>query len=451
MNQTLFWLLIIGLQLVCLVIAYLASKKQTTRSDYYLAGRTMPFFPLLMTFVATQVGGSLILGSAEDAYYKGWEIIFYPLGAICGFFLLATFLGRRLAALPVSTVAQIFEYSYGSKNLKKLASLLSIVTLFMITVAQVLASQKFLAALHIDHPVWFLAFWTIVFIYTMWGGLAGIAGIDVVQASFFIVVFAASLFDVFATKSITQLDLSALSSAGSLDPHIWISWFLMPCLFMLIEQDMAQRCFSAKTPAVVRRAALGSALLIFLICIVPISFGLLGKAGGIEVPQGHSVLITLVQAMTSPTLTAAVACAVMMAIISTAVSLIHSISSNLTQDFQPTTTSTPRQLMVSRLVTLAIGFAALFVSTYFDNIVSLVIQSYELSVACLFVPVLMSLLKKQNGPLPATLAIAFGAASFLLFRIIDAPIPKELIELSASAIGFALGQTFQSKERSPCS
>lgn len=451
MNSPLFWLLIIGLQLACLFIAYRASKKQTTRSDYYLAGRKMPFFPLLMTFVATQVGGGLILGSAEDAYHKGWEIIFYPLGAISGFLLLATFLGKRLAALPVATVAQIFEHSYGSKNLKRIASLLSIVTLFMITVAQVLASQKFLLALGVDHPVWFAAFWGVVFVYTMWGGMAGIAGIDVVQASFFIVVFAASLFYVFANTSVAQLDFSTLSSSQTLDSSVWVSWFLMPCLFMLIEQDMAQRCFSAKTPTVVRRAAIGSAILIFLICIVPISIGLLGRAGGIAVTQGHSVFITLVQALTSPMVTAAVACAVMMAIISTAVSLIHSISSNLTQDFQATTESTPRQLMVSRFVTLGVGFAALFVSRYFDNIVGVLIQSYELSVACLFVPVLMSLLKKQNGSLPASLAIAFGATAFGLFRLIEAPIPKEIIELAASAVGFAIGQALQPKSRPTCS
>lgn len=439
MNVILFWSLLVCLQLLCLFIAYKSSKKQKNRSDYYLAGRTMPFFPLLMTFVATQVGGGLILGSAEEAYHIGWEIIFYPLGAVSGFLLLATFLGRRLSALPVATVAQIFEVYYGSKKLKRVASLLSILTLFMITVAQVLASQKFLAALHVDEPVFFAMFWVVVFVYTMWGGLGGIAGIDVVQASFFIIVFAASLFDVFATQPLSQLDFSALSSAGNLDSGVWTSWFLMPCLFMLIEQDMAQRCFSARTPAVVKKAALTSALVIFVICIVPISFGLLGKMNGTVVPQGHSVFITLVQALTSPSMTALVACAVMMAIISTAVSLIHSISSNLTQDFQTKTTNSQRQLFISRLVTLGVGMAALFVSRYFDNIVVVLMYSYELSVACLFVPVLMSLLSKQRGPLPAALAISFGAATFVALRFLDTPVPKELLELLASGVGFALG------------
>jgi len=121
------------------------------------------------------------------------------------------------------------------------------------------------------------------------------------------------------------------------------------------------------------------------------------------------------------------------------VSLIHSISSNLTQDFKLVSGSGKKQVALSKAVTLGIGFAALFVSSYFENIVGVLIQSYELSVVCLFVPVLASLLKKQSSSLPAALAISFGAASFILFRYIDAPLPREILELIASAIGFGLG------------
>jgi hypothetical protein len=61
----------------------------------------------------------------------------------------------------------------------------------------------------------------------------------------------------------------------------------------------------------------------------------------------------------------------------------------------------------------------------------------------------MSLLKKQHGPAPAALAIAFGAATFFAFRLIEAPIPRELLELAASATGFAIGSFYQ--PRTQCS
>lgn len=379
------------------------------------------------------------MGSAEEAYRCGWKIIFYPMGAISGFFLLSSSFGRRLAGLPVSTVAQIFEVVYGAKVLKKVASILSMITLLMITVAQVLASQKFLACFHLDSSIWFFLFWTIIFLYTMWGGMGGIASIDMIQASYFLIAFGMGAFMLVLKSGISWNSLWFQSDLNAEGGFPLVSWFLMPCLFMLIEQDMAQRCFSARSPDVIKKAALGSAILIFMVSLIPIVFGLVGRIRGIPVPMESSVLLSIVQATTSPFISAAVACAILMAIISTAVSLIHSISSNLTQDFEFSWSKGPLQVWYSKGLTLGIGLTALGISYFFNSIVDVLIQSYELSVVCLFVPVLMALFQKRGNPASATFAIAFGAGAFLICRFISLPFPREVIEIVASAAGYWLG------------
>jgi SSS family solute:Na+ symporter len=439
MSHVWFWSILAGLQSICLFVGFQASKKHRSQSDYYLAGKSLTFFPLLMTFVATQVGGGLILGSAEEAYRYGWKIIFYPMGAISGFFLLSSSLGRRLAGLPVSTVAQIFEVVYGSKSLKKVASILSMITLLMITVAQVLASQKFLACFQLGNSIWFFLFWIIVFLYTMWGGMEGIASIDVIQASYFLIALGISALFLVIKSDISWNSLWLQSNLTPNGEFPLVGWFLMPCLFMLIEQDMAQRCFSARSPGIIKRAALGSAILIFVVSLIPILFGLIGRNKGITVPQGSSVLLSIIQATTSPFISATVACAIMMAIISTAVSLIHSISSNLTQDFEFSWSKGPFQVWFIKGLTLGIGLLALGISYFFNNIVDVLIQSYELSVVCLFFPVLMSLFQKRGNPTSATLAITFGAGAFLFCRIIPIPFPREIFEIMTSIVGYGLG------------
>ena len=100
-----------------------------------------------MTFVATQIGGGLVLGAAEEAYQFGWTVLLYPLGACLGFVVLALGVGKNLARFQVSTVAEFFEVVYRSPLLKKMASLLSITSLFMILMAQVIASRKFMVSL----------------------------------------------------------------------------------------------------------------------------------------------------------------------------------------------------------------------------------------------------------------------------------------------------------------
>src|SRR5262245_61831723 len=96
MNIPLFLILLFCLQCFYWLLGHFASKKLKDRDDYYLAGRKISIFPLMMTFLATQVGGGVVLGAAEEAYLFGWTVLFYPLGAVLGLIILGAGLGRRL-------------------------------------------------------------------------------------------------------------------------------------------------------------------------------------------------------------------------------------------------------------------------------------------------------------------------------------------------------------------
>lgn len=107
----------------------------------------------------------------------------------------------------------------------------------------------------------------------------------------------------------------------------------MPLLFMVIEQDMGQRCFAGASPKIVSRASFLAGIFTMIVCIVPVFFGSLANATNLQVPPQGSVLMTMIANTTSPFVTALVGCAVLAAIISTATSLINAISSNLSSDF----------------------------------------------------------------------------------------------------------------------
>lgn len=453
MDIPLFIFVLFALQIICLVAGKFATKNMKTEKDYFLAGKEVKFFPLMMTFIATQVGGGLVLGSAEEAYKYGWAVLLYPMGACLGLLLLASGIGKKLAQFEVSTVAQLFEVVYKSSFLKKVASLLSILSLFMVLVAQVIASKKFMVSLGVTGNELFLVFWGLVVLYTVIGGLKAVVSIDIIQALFFIVVFFAGLGFVLYTQNWT---LGEMASTGFLGEHFDFDttklsgWLLMPLLFMVIEQDMAQRCFAAKSSKVVTKAAKWSAILTMIICVIPVFFGVLGKSQGIEVIAGSSVFMTVVEALTNPIFTAFIGCAVLMAVISTAISLMNAVSSNVTQDFNLAIFKNIQNVQKSRLITCLIGIGSLFVSFYFTNIVDLMIQSYELSVCCLFVPVFIALFKSSGNKTSAALAIGFGAMGFFLFRFVDIGLPKEIAGVLLSATGYGIGEILaciQSRQR----
>lgn len=434
MNIGLFIAFVFILQMICLYVASLYTKNLKNNEDYFLASKSLRFYPLMMTFVATQVGGGLVLGSAEEAYTYGWTVLLYPLGAALGLIFLSLGIGSRMSTFKVSTVAQLFESVYLSTNLKKIASLLSIVSLYMVFIGQLIASQKFLLSLGVSSQFVFVGFWMIVIIYTVMGGLKAVVATDIVQALFFLVAFTMALGFALYVDSYSILDTFQSQSQFSLSNDKLVGWLFMPMLFMVIEQDMAQRCFAADSGKTVTLATLVAGIITLVICAIPVFFGVLAKVEGIAVQPGASVLMTMVQSLSSPVLAALIGTAIIAAIVSTADSLINAVSSNIAQDFLKSAS-----VRTSQMITASIAILGIFLSYFFQNIVDILIQSYELSVSCLLIPVAYALWKREGPKTAALGGILGGLIGFIGLRAYPLDFPRELISLVFSALGFLIG------------
>lgn len=310
----------------------------------------------------------------------------------------------------------------------------------MILVAQIIASHKFLVSMGFNNIPLFIGFWAVVIIYTAQGGLKAVISTDMVQAGFFSVVFFTCFaFVFFYEPAASTLPLPQLGDFDAVSPKL-CGWLLMPLLFMVIEQDMGQRCFAGASPQVVSKAALLAGIGTLLVCVVPVFFGSLAHTMGVEIPKGGSVLMTAVAMTTSPWLTALVGCAVLAAVISTATSLINAISSNVSNDFKLPAFQKIGSVRMVQGVTGVISIAAIFFAFYFDNIVDLLIQSYELSISCLFAPLIIGLFKRNGHFLSALFAILFGALGFVFFRLYPIGLPKEVASVLLSFAGFTCGE-----------
>jgi solute:Na+ symporter, SSS family len=441
-NLPLFICALLASQLVCLWIGKQSARGVSGQDDYFLAKRTVRFFPLMMTFLATQIGGGLVLGAADEAYHYGWSVLFYPLGAALGLILLGLGVGKKLYQLNLGTIAEIFEVKYRSSILRKVAAALSILSLFMIFVAQIIASKKFIIALGLNSSLFFNLFWAIVILYTAIGGLKAVIATDIVQALAFIAVFIVCLFfalynvPIKIEQVISDGMLLSSSQGDVLKSTKLFGWIFMPLLFMLIEQDMGQRCFAADSYKTVVKSTAVSAFCILAFSCIPIFFGILAKSLGLTISHNESILMSVVQLTSNPYCSALFACGILLVIISTADALINAIASNLSLDFPFFRT---KGLRVAQVMTIAIALSGLLCSYYFKNIVDVLIQSYELSVSCLLVPIIMALFKKKNPVLPALSSILCGALGFVLFRFVSTPLPKEFLSICLSFVGFMIG------------
>lgn len=441
MNLTYFMLVLSALAVTYFIFGYLSSRDLKDNDDYFLAGKGLSLPYVFFTLIATQIGGGMILGTSEEAYHSGLYGILYSLGMCMGFVILGLGLAGRLRSLNVATVAEIFEKKYDSKLLKHFASFLSIISMFGIFVAQVVASRRFMTGLGVENELFFLVFWAFVIAYTVLGGLKAVVVTDLLQVSLVIVTFSGMFFYSVVDSPIGDF----LSNVGPFtEPNLsWASLFLMPMCFSLIEQDIAQRCFSAKTPKIARNAALLSGLFILVFSFIPVFFGMMARVSGIDIPIGASPLIVYLQGCTSEFVFVIVICALLAAITSTADSLLCAISSNLAQDFSFRYFGLKRSLKLSQATTLVLGILGLIVAYFFDNILALLIQSYELPVSCLFVSVVFSLFSKKLDKRVASASVFTGLIAYLACQFYP-PIfmPAEVFILSLSFIAYIVPYYF---------
>lgn len=450
MDTLLFLSIFSALGILYFYLGVKASKNVTTATDYFVANRQMGVWQISSNLIATQVGGGMLLGTAASAYVNGYYGLCYTIGMAIGFLLLASGIAARLQQFTVTTTAQLFEVQYGSVILKKIASLLSIATLFGILIAQVVGFKSLMVALGFGSWFIVLPFWISVIAYTMIGGLRAITINDMVQMAIIIITFSgifaymlfndpASLWNTFSAQTTMfqakQLSLTSISSI-----------ILMPGLFSLIEQDLAQRFFASRTKAVATTSAFIAALFLIFFAVIPVYLGMQAKLTGLAIPEDANPLIALLQSLLPQYLFALVLCAIVAAIISTADALMNGISANITQDFKLQSVLNCDGLRLSKITTLLVGIASLIASYLVSpNIIDIIISSYQISVCCLLVPLLFCYYRKTNPQRAAYSAIAGGLIGLVVGTLIQLPVPKELLALSLSLLGYWLGNRYASR------
>lgn len=424
--------------LAYMAVAAWASRGVASKDSYLLGDRQFRVPSITMTLIATQLGAGMLFGTAAESYAFGLRGIAYVLGMAIGLMLLGFGVASRLRALNISTTAELFETKYRSKNLRKFAAIISILTMGGILAAQIVASRQLFATLFTISPIWLVLFWICIIGYTTFGGLKAVVATDVLQVIMIVVIFTGVLFYI---VPIGQFADVLSSGPATIDTPLFSEGFfaalVAPILFSLIEQDLAQRCFAAKTKKIAAISALIAAGFLLIYAFVPIILGMYAKTIGISFGPGQSPLVLLFQTKLSNFGLTMVACALLAAICSTADSLLGAASANLISDFFAN--DNKFSLNLSRVLTMIVGLLALLIAFNFDDVIGIIVKSYEISIAALFVPLLIAIFVQKPSKLGAQISVSLGVLTFIGANIIAPSLSPTLLALVISSCGFALG------------
>lgn len=394
-------------------------SRRISINGYVAEKNKLSVFRLICTFVATSVGGGVIVGMVTMGFEAGTVGYIVGLSYMIGFWILALVAPRIRKSLIESdgTLLGFIREKYGQFTAKLSGVVFSLV-LFLFLAAQFVAFSAFLEYFfNIDFKVGIFLSAAYLILYTSLGGFRSVVVTDVVQLLFIgisSVIMAYPVFQNGMIATITTLPKTMLNGLGY--GYVFLIGallFLWPSL--LARVDIWQRIGAAKSNRDARIALITSG------CILAIFFGLfttLGMISKVLFPNISSSIATyqLVTSLMPQFGVSICLIGILATVMSSADSILNALGISILQTVYSlkkdwiNTIDTNRQrniLLKLRIITIVVGAIGILIAFVFPNIVDLNIGG--ISTLLVFLPALLAgILKPQINQRAGIVSILFG-------------------------------------------
>ncbi len=441
---------------------YAATRVHNAR-DYIVAGRHLPFHFVLAMVFATWFGAETVLGISATFLDEGFRgLISDPLGASLCLVLFGLIFARPLYRMNLLTLGDFFRVRYNRRT-ELILSLCIVISYLGWVGAQMTALGlvfNVLSADAISMNQGIVIGAAVVLVYTLFGGMWSVAlttfvqMIVIVLGLLYVSWMAGDMAGGFSTvieRAAAEGKFDWLPRLDVLDMLAWIAALFTMMLGSIPQQDVFQRVNASKNETVAVWATTLGGVAYFFFAAVPL---FLAYAATFIDPAMVEKLQEVDSQLILPTLVAnhmPVAAqvvffgALLSVIMSTASGTLLApsvtFSENVLKGFWQDMSD--RQLLLATRITvvgftlLVTGYAILSDAT----IHGMVENAYRVTLAGAFVPLVAGLFWKRANNLGATLSIALGLSTWLLFELFvpEGDIEPQLFGLAASALGMLAG------------
>ena len=292
-NQSTSLALVIGISLVFTLFGLVYSKKYQGINNYLTANRSVKFFSLSTSLVASALGAWILFGPASAATWGGiGAVIGYALGTAFPMIFLI-YLGKKIRnEFPKgSTLIEFLRKRFG-KSLFKLILFMTIFYMFIFLCAEVTAVSLLINYIS-GTPLWITASIVLIatLIYTLYGGLRASIFTDMIQMVIIIILFVISAIyllsftgDQFSFDFIYEKNPQLLSVNYIPNYTAGITFFIAVAATNLFHQGNWQRVYAAKNNEVLKKS-----LILAFIVIIPIVY-FMGFSGLVAVSVDSKVI-----------------------------------------------------------------------------------------------------------------------------------------------------------------
>ena len=436
---------------IMLGIGLYASRRIASSADFIVAGKRLSLLLCTGTLAATWFGGGICIGAASAAYKGGFmAVIADPFGAALCLFLAGLFYVRIMRRMGLMTVASFFTTRF-NRPAGLLASLCTIPAYVGWVAALMVAFGRILQSLTGLDPVTGICLAAfIVLVYTFAGGMWAVTLTDFFQ----LIILVAGL--VILTP-ILLADMGGWSQLARQIPderfHLFprdgttTSWFsyardwLVIGLGNLAGQDLIQRSLSSRNEQVAYRSAYLAGLLYITVGLLPVFLGMAGAVILPDLADPDLVMMELALKYLPDFALVLFMGALVSALLSSADSALLAPASVIGWDmlrfFKPG--SSERQtLWLSRASVLLLGVAALVLALHKTTVYDLIIDSWSVLLASLFVPLTAGIWwSRSNGP-GALASILVGLVAWQILLVAAPDMPADLLAVPFAAVALVV-------------
>jgi SSS family solute:Na+ symporter/sodium/pantothenate symporter len=342
--------------LVMLGIGYLARRARRSDSldDFYLAGKGLGTFVLFLTLYATQYSGNALLGYPGETYRLGFAWIMsvgFMMAIIVVYLLFAPRLHRLAKQFNYVTPGDWIDHRFGSPALTLVANVVMVIAISNYLLAQLMAMGHVVAGLSgnaVPYWVGVVLLTLVIIIYETLGGMRAVAWTDCIQGLMLLVgllgVLIAAAPGPSHLRAATEWIIAEQPQKAAVPSWqlcgTWMSTLLLIGFSGSVYPQAIQRIYAARDVPTLKRSLslmvfmpLLTMLVVFLVGILAIQHfaGLQGVAADQVMPMllrewaNRSLWMSLMAAL--------VFTGILAAIMSTADSVLLSLSSILAKDF----------------------------------------------------------------------------------------------------------------------
>ena len=451
--------------LALVAVGFYKIRSVKTSADFMVAGRSLPWYILVGTLLATWMGSGSLFSGAGLGYRNGLAGLWSSGGAWLGIALIY-FITQRIRNFGKVTVPDIFEARYGP-TAAVLATITTVIAYTTIVSYQFRGGGKVLSMvsdgmISLEAGIIITAVFAIS--YTVLAGMFSVVYTDVVNGVLMTIgILGALLFLIFRVGGLGEIAAVAESAGkwqlfgnwaaertGDISgPIIAISFFVPTMLLLMGDGNMYQRIFSARDGGSAKKAVF---FWIIGVIVLESAISMLGLTGAVATAKGlipdlvadaqstlvnptegallearqagsESVIPAIARFAGLPIVLGMLLVSTMMAIIvSTADSFLLIPATNLTRDvyqrYIHPDADEKQVLLISRGLVLVLGIIAFLLVSQFKTVLNAAFTAYNIYGTSITPALLAAFLWKRATSVGALASIITGTSVTLIWTYV---------------------------------